>query len=238
LIQVIRARRRYFSDLGWLQTFWLFSFSDYYDPENVQFGTLRVFNDDLVDAEGGFPTHTDRDMEIVTIVLAGEITFRDGTGATAVLKPGDVQILSAGKGLTHSEFNLGEAPAHLYQIWIFPNRIGLEPGCDRQRFPASAWNNRLLPVASGRGVAETVMLHADATLYRASLDTGREIPFSTGPGRKIFMYVSSGTLAVNTEKLEAGDQARIEGEAGLLIKAQEGAEFVLIDLPSGGGGCA
>jgi redox-sensitive bicupin YhaK (pirin superfamily) len=148
MIQVIRASERHFTDYNWLQTYWLFSFADYYDPDNIQFGALRVVNDDVVQPHKGFGTHPHEEMEIITIVLEGEVTHADSLGTKAVIRAGDVQRMSAGTGIRHSEFNLGDVPAHFYQIWLYPDTRGVEPGYGQQSFAAADRTNRLLPVAS------------------------------------------------------------------------------------------
>lgn len=128
MIKIIPKGKRHFSDFGWLKTYWLFSFSDYFDPDNTRFGALRVFNDDIVAPGTGFPTHPHREMEIITIVLEGEITHKDSMGNKMVIRAGDVQRMSAGTGIIHSEFNLGDEPVHFYQIWIYPDEAELQPG--------------------------------------------------------------------------------------------------------------
>lgn len=232
MMEIIRADKRHFSDFGWLKTYWLFSFSDYYDPHNIQFGALRVFNDDVVDPGSGFPTHPHREMEIVTIVLDGEMTHKDSMGNKAVIKSGDVQRMSAGTGLTHSEFNLEHKPVHFYQIWLFPDQSGLKPTYDQKSFKATDWENRLLPVASGQTMPGAVTFHTDATIYRCSLEPGKEVVHSTTAGRRVFVYVTDGEMIANGEVIKAKDQGRIDIEEPLILKAQKQTEFILIDVPS------
>ena len=233
MIHVIPAAKRHFTDFGWLQTHWLFSFADYYDPANIQFGPLRVFNDDIVQPGSGFPTHPHREMEIVTVVLEGEITHRDGMGNVTVIRAGDVQRMSAGTGLTHSEFNLAETPVHFHQIWIFPDRLGQQPSYDQSYFDADQWHNRLVPVASGQGHKGAVTFHTDAAIYRSSLATGHSVEFHGDEARRVFIYLTSGRLQVKGRSLGPGDQARIDLEKRIILTAEEGpAELVLIDLPS------
>jgi hypothetical protein len=232
MIQSIPADKRHFSDFGWLKTYWLFSFSNYYDPSNIQFGALRVFNDDVVEPKTGFPTHPHEEMEIVTIVLSGEITHKDSMGNKNVIRAGDVQRMSAGTGLTHSEFNLAREPVHFYQIWIHPDLAGLKPSYDQRSFPPGAWKNRLLPVASGQGLHGAVTFHTYATIYRSDLEAGQKIDFNVNESRRIFVYVTSGSLGVNDMKLEAEDQARIDLEKDLELRANKDCSFVLIDVPS------
>ncbi|HUT30948.1 MAG TPA: pirin family protein [Sedimentisphaerales bacterium] len=232
MVRIIRANERHFSDFGWLQTYWLFSFSDYYDPNNIQFGGLRVFNDDVVQPGTGFPTHPHQEMEIVTIVLEGEITHADSMGNKAVIKAGDVQRMSAGTGLTHSEFNLADAPVHFYQIWIYPDEKGLRPTYDQRHFNPASWKNKLLPVASGQGIGEAVTFHTDATIYRGDLGKGAEVRFETSDDRRIFVYVTDGQLQVNKEPLKSKDQARIDPEGSIHLKALSDAQVILMDVPS------
>ena len=232
MIDIIKAKDRHFSDFGWLKTYWLFSFSDYFDPHNIQFGALRVFNDDVVDPGTGFPTHPHKEMEIITIVLEGEITHQDSMGNKTVIKAGDVQRMSAGTGLTHSEFNVADRPVHFYQIWIFPDKTGLTPTYDQKRFEANEWKNRLLPVATGQGIDGVVTFHTDATIYRCSLETGKEAVHKATAGRRIFIYLTEGQITANGEMLKSKDQARIDTDAPLVLKAQHKSELILIDVPS------
>lgn len=232
MIKIIKAKDRHFSDYGWLKTYWLFSFSDYYDPANIQFGALRVFNDDVVEPEGGFPTHPHREMEIITVVLDGEMTHEDSMGNKTVIRPGDVQRMSAGTGLTHSEFNLAKKPVHFYQIWILPDETGLKPTYDQKTFSPADWRNRLLPVASGQGVKGAVTLHTDATIYRCALDKGKEVSLGKTAGRRLFIYLTDGRILVNGESLAAKDQARIDMDDPLVIQAADDSQLILIDVPS------
>lgn len=232
MIKIVKTDDRHFSNFGWLKTYWLFSFSDYYDPENIQFGALRVFNDDVVEPGTGFPTHPHQEMEIVTIVLDGEITHRDSMGNKAVIQAGDVQRMSAGTGLTHSEFNLADNPVHFYQIWIYPDLRGLKPTYDQKHFSTSSWRNRLVPVASGQGLPDVVTFHTDATIYRADLDKGKQVEFKTDDSRRIFVYVTEGNLSINHQKIRKEEQARIDLEKKLILEADQNTRFILIDVPS------
>ena len=231
-MEIIKAADRHFSDFGWLQTYWLFSFSNYYDPHNVQLGALRVFNDDIVEPEGGFATHPHEEMEIITIVLQGEITHEDSVGNKTVIKAGDVQRMSAGTGLTHSEYNLGEEAVFFYQIWILPDTAGLESSYAQKTYDASQWRNRLLPVASGQNIPEAVTFHTDATIYRCQLDMGKEVVHDCAEGRCVFLYLTEGSLAVNGQEVSARDQVRVKATEQLVIEAQELSDFMLIDVPA------
>jgi redox-sensitive bicupin YhaK (pirin superfamily) len=231
-IDIVRAQDRHFSDFGWLKTYWLFSFASYYDPHNIQFGALRVFNDDVVAPGTGFPTHPHEEMEIVTIVLDGEMTHQDSMGNKAVIKAGDVQRMSAGTGLTHSEFNLAKGPVHFYQIWILPDVPRLDPSYDQRSFSPDQWHNRLLPVASGQGMENVVSCHTDATIFRGQLDTDNRLSFSNTAGRRVFLYLTDGELTVDGLTLYKGDQARIDTDGPLSLTAGTDAQFVLVDVPS------
>ncbi len=232
LIDIVRARDRHFTDFGWLKTYWLFSFANYYDPHNIQFGALRVFNDDIVEPGTGFPTHPHEEMEIVTIVLDGEMTHQDSMGNKTVIRAGDVQRMSAGTGLTHSEFNLAEKPVHFYQVWIQPDIAKLEPSYDQRNFTEDQWQNKLLPVASGQGVDDAVTFHTDATIYRGQIDADNQLKFDNTAGRRIFIYLTAGELTVDGLVLNKADQARVDTEQPITLEAVADTEFVLIDVPS------
>jgi redox-sensitive bicupin YhaK (pirin superfamily) len=232
MIQIVRANERYFSDYGWLKTYWLFSFAEYYDPNNIQFGALRVFNDDVIEPNSGFPTHPHREMEIITIVLEGEITHRDSMGNKTVIRAGDVQRMSAGTGLTHSEFNLADTPVHLYQIWMFPDEKALKPTYDQKTFPSDAWNNRLLPVASGQGLSDVVTFNTDATIFRSHLEAGKSIDYLVPESRRVLIYVTAGDLQLNDQRLKTNDEARIDIENELLLTALSPTDLILVEVPS------
>ena len=207
---IIPANKRHFSDRGWLQTYWLFSFSNYYDPANMGHGKLRVFNDDVVKSGTGFPTHPHDEMEIITIVLKGKITHKDSMGNGGMIRAGEVQRMSAGTGLTHSEYNEADRDLHFYQIWILPDQRGLAPSYEQKKFDSADFKNVLFPVASGQERAGAVSFHTDATIYRSQLDAGRRLDYPTPGNRKLFVYLTSGSLLVNGEKLGEKDQARLD----------------------------
>lgn len=171
-------------------------------------------------------------MEITTIVLEGEITHEDNMGNRGVLGKEDVQCITTGKGIVHSEFNRGKEPLRLYQIWISPSRSHLEPAYSKKKFEASGWKNRLLPLASGQGFEGTLKINADATVYRASLEKGYTLDFNSKEGRLAFIYLSTGELSINGQKLGQGDQARLDEERTLHLETPYSAEFVLIDIPA------
>lgn len=232
MIQIIQKEDRHFSDYGWLQTYWLFSFSDYIDPNNMHFGALRVFNDDVVAPGTGFSLHPHEEKEIVTIVLDGELTHEDNMHNTATTHTNEVQCMSAGTGIIHAEYNHGDRPVHLYQIWIYPAEAGLTPSYNQRAYDPSQWRNVLFPVASGQGFIDAATIHADATIYRSELEQGRSLNFTAEAGRRIFVYLSRGTLTINGQQVNELEQARIIPEGLLHIDALQDAGFILIDVPS------
>jgi redox-sensitive bicupin YhaK (pirin superfamily) len=234
MIRIIPAEARHLEDSGWLKSYMLFSFSNYYDPDNVKFGNLRVFNDDTVQPGTGFSTHPHSEMEIISIVLEGEITHEDNMGNRGTIRKGEVQCVTAGTGILHSELNNGKEPLHFYQIWIFPSRSGLEPAYSQRKFEESEWKNHLLPLASDRGFENSLKIDPDATIYRASLEKGHIIRFNTQDNRRTFIYISAGEVSVNGQRIGQGDQARLDLEEEIHIEPVSSgtpAEFILIDVP-------
>ena len=229
MFKIVSAADRHFSDYGWLKTYWLFSFSDYYDPENTHFGALRVFNDDVVFPGEGFPMHPHREMEVVTIVLDGEVTHEDSLGNRNVIRAHDVQRMSAGTGILHSEFNLAKAPVHFYQVWLTPNQRHVQPSYAQTTIDPSAWNNRLGLLASGHCPSD-VVINSDTSIYRARLDEQARLSHKTLNRRGTFIYVSAGALTVAGRTLHAGDQLRTDDEGEIAIIATMPSEFILIDV--------
>lgn len=232
MIRIIPAEERYYSDKGWVKSFFLFSYSDYYNPENLRFGDLNAFNEFIIGPDKGFSFHPHAEMEITTIVLEGELTHQDNMGNREILGKEDVQCITTGTGIEHSEFNRGKKPLRLYQIWISPYRSHLEPAYSKKRFEASDWKNRLLPLASGQGFEDALKINADATIYRTCLEKGHILHFDLKESRFIFIYLSAGKLSVNGQKLGQGDQARLNQEESLHLDTISSAEFVLIDIPA------
>lgn len=231
MIDIIKAKERHFQNHGWLKTFWLFSFDSYYNPKNVQFGALRVFNDDKVEAGQGFDMHRHREMEIVTIVLSGAITHQDSLGNRKRVIAGEIQVMSAGTGIKHSEYNLEDKELHLYQIWFLPNQSELTPSYDQKDFSKIERSNRLLTVTSGKNEDnDALYINADARLSLGQLDKAKSFKHTTGQNEKAFVYVIDGKLKVNGLDLKSGDQARIESEGDLYFSGEEATNFVLIDL--------
>ena len=232
MIRVIPSSQRHFADHGWLQTHWHFSFSEYYDPKNMHWSSLRVFNDDVVQAGGGFPMHPHENMEIVTYVIDGELEHQDRLGNRAVVHPGEVQVMSAGKGIVHSEYNPSkEKSVHLLQLWILPRRKNNEPRWEQRRFSVKDRTGVLLPVVSAGETSGTLAIDQDATIFVSRLNAGQKVVHESKPKRHAYLFVISGEMALNGHALVAGDQARIADEAKLELAATTGTEIILLDLP-------
>jgi redox-sensitive bicupin YhaK (pirin superfamily) len=229
-LQIQRSGERANFDHGWLQTSHSFSFASYFDPNNLNWGALRVFNDDVVAAAKGFGTHPHRDMEILTYVLEGELAHRDSMGNERVVRPGGVQYLSAGTGIAHSEYNHSQvAPLHFVQMWVVPKAQGLEPRYGQVDFTLEDRRDRWLTVASGMpGVRAPIEIWQNATCSVAHLEDA-EITNSVAQGRLAFLFVASGTLALDGTTLDAGDSARITGPLEFTLSGS--GEAVLWDVP-------
>jgi len=231
MITVRPSAERGRSELGWLSSRHTFSFADYLDPRHMGFRSLRVINEDRVQPGAGFPTHGHRDMEIVTYVVAGALEHKDSLGTGSVIRPGDVQRMTAGTGVTHSEYNPSRSePVHFLQIWILPERQGLPPGYEQRAFPPAEMQGRLRLVAARDGREGSVTLHQDARLFAARLAAGDEILHRAAPGRHAWVQVVRGSLVLNGTGMVQGDGAAASGEAQLDIRAREPAEVLLFDL--------
>ncbi|MBU0962085.1 MAG: pirin family protein [Proteobacteria bacterium] len=233
MIKIIPSEKRHFSDFGWLQTYWLFSFSAFYDQENIRHGALRVFNDDIVQPQTGFGLHPHEEMEIVSIILEGEMVHKDTMGNETTIRTNDVQRMTAGTGLKHSEQNIGSAPVHFYQMWIYPDKRGLAPSYAQKNFTPDTWQNRLALLASNKNEENIVPLNTDGSIYRATLADDRIVTYNPASDRKIFLYVIDGGISVNGLEMKKGDQGRIDGEKSLEITTTAKGDFLLIDVPSG-----
>ena len=225
-----RDERGHF-DHGWLDTRHTFSFAEYFDPDHMGFRSLRVINEDRVQPGQGFGTHPHRDMEIVTYVLDGALAHRDSMGNGSVIRPGDVQRMTAGTGITHSEFNhSNDAPVHFLQIWIVPDRRGLTPSYEQKTIPAEAMAGRLCAVASHDGGDGSVTINQDAILYTAVLAPGQAVTHAFAPGRHGWLQVARGQVALDGRSLAAGDGAAISGEKAVTVSGESAAEILLFDL--------
>ncbi len=229
MIEHIPAAHRYVNRMGFLTTAHLFSFADYYDPKNVHFGALRVFNDDTIAAHSGFPNHPHADMEIVTIVLEGELVHKDNMGNRGVIAAGEVQYMSAGLGVIHAETNESAAPVHLYQIWIMPRVQGLVPAYAQKDFNGLLQQNALTKLISGNANTESLVMQADAIIYRGLLDAENKITHICNSGFGVFVYVTTGSLQINGVTAEEGDQLRITGDQKIEILAHKNSDFILIE---------
>ena len=230
-MKIRRGRERGHFDHGWLNTYHTFSFADYFDPAQMGFRALRVINEDRVAPGMGFGMHGHRDMEIVTVVLSGALEHRDSLGNGEVLRPGEVQRMTAGTGIRHSEFNPSSAePVHLYQIWLLPERAGLAPGYEQKAFAESEKRDRWRLVASADGRDGSLTIRQDAAIHLARLEGRREVVHEPAPGRHAWVQVLRGRVAVNGQALTAGDGAAVSDESRLVIAASEPAEVMLFEL--------
>ncbi len=231
MIQVRRSDERGHFNHGWLDTFHTFSFSDYHDPEHTHFQSLQVMKEDRVAPGRGFGTHPHRDMEIVTYVLSGALEHRDSMGNGEVLRPGEFQRMSAGSGIKHSEFNpSSDEPVHLYQIWLFPERKGIEPSYEQKRFPDDERHNRLRLVASCDAADGSLQIHQDARIFLSRLDADQVVLHTLDAGRHAWLQVLRGDVILNGQELHAGDGAGVSDETALSIAANDDAEVMLFDL--------
>jgi redox-sensitive bicupin YhaK (pirin superfamily) len=217
---------------GWLDSFHSFSFADYHDPSNMGFGPLRVINEDRVQPSKGFGTHGHRDMEIISYVLEGELAHKDSMGNGSVIRPGDVQRMSAGTGVHHSEFNpASENPAHFLQIWIEPAERGVTPGYEEKHFDAASKRGKLRLIASRDGREGSVRIHQDADLYASLLDGGEVLEHPLRKGRRAYVHVARGQVTVNGQPLGPGDALKVwGGETALRLQDGRGAEVLVFDL--------
>ena len=231
MMDIIQSETRGNADHGWLKAKHTFSFANYYDPQRVHFGDLRVINEDRVAPGQGFGTHPHKDMEIVTYVISGAIEHKDSMGNGTVITAGEVQRMSAGTGVLHSEFNhSNDEELHLLQIWVIPERNGLEPGYEQTRFPREEKLNRLRLVGSRDAREGSVTIHQDVDLYAGVAEAGTELTHELGPERRAFVQVVTGDLKVNGRMLAGGDGAQIESESLVSLAAITEAEFLLFDL--------
>jgi quercetin 2,3-dioxygenase len=231
MITVRRATERGLSKFNWLDSRHTFSFGDYYDPHHMGFSDLRVINEDRVVAGAGFPTHSHRDMEIITYVLEGALAHKDSTGTSSAIRVGDVQRMSAGTGISHSEYNASQSePVHFLQIWILPSRTGLQPGYEQRSFDLEQKRGSWMLVASPDAREGALKVHQNAELSLALLAAGEELSYSPKPGRRAWLQVARGKVTLNGSDLEPGDGASVSEEETLTLKGIDHAEILLFDL--------
>jgi redox-sensitive bicupin YhaK (pirin superfamily) len=233
MLAIRRAEDRGHANHGWLKTSHTFSFAEYHDPRFMGFGALRVINDDIVGPGGGFPPHSHRDMEIITYVLEGALQHKDSMGNGSVIKPGEVQRMSAGTGVTHSEYNASsKEPVHLLQIWILPRRSGLPAGYEQKYFSDAEKRGRLRLVASPDGAEGSVRIQQDARVFGSLLEGGQSASHNFEKGRLGWLHVARGSAEVNGAALKAGDAVAIDGVDKLTIGSKDAGEVLLFDLPA------
>jgi redox-sensitive bicupin YhaK (pirin superfamily) len=231
MIELRSSAERGHASHGWLDSFHSFSFADYHDPEHMGYGALRVINEDWVQAGTGFGLHGHRDMEIITYLLEGKLEHKDSMGTGSIIAPGDVQRMSAGRGVLHSEYNPAPAePVHLLQIWIEPNVTGIAPSYEQRHIPASEKRGRLRLIASADGRADSVTIQQDAAVYAALLDGAEAATHPLAPGRRAYVHVARGRVRVNGKTLQAGDAAKVADEAAVTLDAAQDAEVLLFDV--------
>jgi quercetin 2,3-dioxygenase len=231
MITLRKSADRGHANHGWLDSFHSFSFADYYDPQQMGFGSLRVINEDRVEPGMGFGTHSHRDMEIITYVLEGGLQHKDSMGNGSVIKPGDVQRMSAGTGVTHSEFNASQTePVHFLQIWIQPKFTGIQPGYEEKIFNDDEKRGKLRLIASMTARDGSAKIHQDASIYASIIQFNQILTYNIAAGRSAYVHVARGSIEVNGQTLQQGDGAKIQNESLLTFSAKVSAEFLLFDM--------
>lgn len=231
MLTLRKSQDRGHADHGWLKSLHSFSFADYHDPKHMGWGNLRVINEDRVAPGAGFGTHGHRDMEIISYVLSGNLAHKDSMGNVKGIPPGDVQRMSAGSGVRHSEFNHApDQETHFLQIWIEPNVQGIEPSYEQKTLSAQSKRGQLVPIASAEGGATAVKIHADAALYAGLFDGAESAQLTLGPNRKAYVHLIRGKLTVNGQTLEGGDAALLQDESKVVLNQGQDAEVLVFDL--------
>ncbi len=231
MFEIRKSADRGYADHGWLRSHHTFSFAGYFDPQHVEFGPLRVINEDQVAPRAGFGTHGHSDMEIISYVLEGELGHRDSMGNGSVIRPGDVQRMSAGTGVTHSEMNPGDTPVHFLQIWLHPSRRGVTPGYEQKYFPVAEKRGRLCLVVSPDGAEGSLRMHQDARLFAGLFDRDETATLAIAAGRKGYVHVARGRMSVNGIELAAGDALKLTETPQLVLRDGHDAEVLVFDLP-------
>jgi redox-sensitive bicupin YhaK (pirin superfamily) len=233
MITIRKSQERGHANHGWLDSYHSFSFSRYYDPEHMGYSVLRVINEDVIAAAQGFGMHSHRDMEIVTYMLQGEIRHEDSMGNGSVIRAGDVQRMTAGTGVTHSEFNASATEqAHLLQIWLLPERDNIEPGYEEKHFSPEEKQGRWRLIASRDAREESLLIHQDVSLYAAVLAKDDSLDYDMQAGRSLYIQLARGSVNLNGQVLVAGDAAKVDTQQGIAITAMEPSELLLFDLPA------
>ena len=236
MAEIRRSQERGYADHGWLKSYHSFSFAGYHDPRHVHFGPLRVINEDRVVPGAGFGTHGHRDMEIISYVLEGELAHKDSTGTSSTIRPGDVQRMSAGSGVQHSEFNGShQQPVHFLQIWILPNVVGIPAGYEEKRFAEEEKRGRLRLIASPDGAQGSVHIHQDVQVYAGLFDGSEQSELQVAPGRLIYVHVARGRIVANGDGARGRRCPEVDDEPGLRLSGGEAAEVIVFDLPADAG---
>lgn len=231
MLTLRKAEQRGHANYGWLNTYYTFSFANYYDPDNMGFRALRVINQDRVGGGGGFPTHSHTDMEIITYVLEGALEHKDSMGNSSIIRPGEVQRMSAGTGIRHSEYNPSSTESvHLLQIWILPDRKGLEPSYEQNRYAEEERRGQFRLIGSRDGREGSVTIHQDVNLYATLLDRGEEVVYQIPPNRHAWIQVARGSLMLNDQRLAEGDGVACSEVETLKLVGEQSAEVLLFDL--------
>jgi redox-sensitive bicupin YhaK (pirin superfamily) len=231
MIELRKSTERGHANHGWLDSYHSFSFADYHDPRHMGYASLRVINEDVVQPGEGFGTHGHRDMEIITYILEGALEHKDSMGNGSVIRPGDVQRMSAGRGVQHSEFNASRQDlVHLLQIWILPDVAGIEPGYEEKHFDTASRRGRLRLIAARDGREGSVNIHQDASVYAALLDGEERATHTMTAGRRAYVHIARGSVTVNGNALNAGDAVKISEEAAVTLENGKDAEVLLFDL--------
>lgn len=232
MIELRKAEARGHADHGWLDSWHSFSFADYYDPDQMGWGALRVINDDTVQPGGGFPPHGHNNMEIISYVLDGALAHKDSTGGSSTIRPGDVQVMSAGTGVVHSEFNASDADAvHFLQIWIMPERTGVEPAYRERYFDPTEKRGKLRLIASPDERDGSLKIWQDAYIYAGLIDGDERIDHSIASGRRAYVHIARGAVTLNGQPMSAGDGVKLAGNAAVHLSEGHDAEVLLFDLP-------
>lgn len=232
MLHLIKSESRGKTHIDWLESYHSFSFGHYYDPDNLQFGPLRVLNDDVIAPGAGFPTHPHSNMEIVTIALEGELAHEDSTGSKGVIKPGEVQRMTAGKGVHHSEFNNSENEyAKILQIWLIPDKAGYEPSYEQKKYDPAKTENVLFKLVSKKNGDGVVTINQNADLFISHLDKEKQISYNLTTERGVYIFLIDGKLAVNGAKLNSRDALKISDEKEITLQAEEKSSFILFDVP-------